>query len=160
MAEIIYGERVGREGKLAIGCSAWVCDETSKKVLLVKRVDNGRWVVPGGYMEAGENLTETCKREVWEESGIEIQVGRLIAVYTNPHMLLTFPDGNKWQLVVMHFAGTVCGGQLTASEETVQAGFYSQEEISQLNLGEFDRLRVADGWRLQEATLLRENVRI
>ncbi|MCB0119780.1 MAG: NUDIX domain-containing protein, partial [Anaerolineales bacterium] len=51
MSQVLYGPRLGKEGKVRVGCSAVIFDETRQKVLLTKRADNGRWCLPGGGME-------------------------------------------------------------------------------------------------------------
>ena len=55
-------------------------------------------------MEPGESVSEACEREVLEEASIRVQTTHLVAVYSNPHILLQYPDGNKWQLTILHFA--------------------------------------------------------
>src|SRR6266508_4839267 len=90
MATMIRGERVGKHGRLAVGCSASIFDLTRQKILLIRRTDNSRWSVPGGYMEPGESVAEACAREVWEETGLHVRVGRLISVYSTPHILLEY----------------------------------------------------------------------
>jgi ADP-ribose pyrophosphatase YjhB (NUDIX family) len=51
-------------------------------MLLVRRSDNGRWAVPGGYMEPGGAFTEACAREVLEETGLHVRVGKLVGEET------------------------------------------------------------------------------
>jgi ADP-ribose pyrophosphatase YjhB (NUDIX family) len=58
MAKVIRGERVGRLGRLAVGCSAAIFDAGKHNILLVRRADDGRWTVPGGYMDPGESVTD------------------------------------------------------------------------------------------------------
>ena len=101
MTTIIHGDRVGRLGRLAIGCSAAIFGPRKRKILLVCRADSGTWCVPGGYMEPGESVTEGCMREVWEETGLHVHVEHLIGVYNNPHILLEYQDGNRWQIVAL-----------------------------------------------------------
>ena len=67
MTKVLYGERISRQGKLRLGCSASIFDEQGR-VFLTRRADNGQWCLPGGGMEAGESVTEACEREVWEET--------------------------------------------------------------------------------------------
>ena len=110
MVKINVGERVGKKGALAVGCSASIFDTTQNTMLFIRRADNDRWAVPGGYMEPGENLSEACKREVFEETGLLVEIQRLIGVYTSPHLLLEYQDGNKWQLVVLHFEAIAVDG--------------------------------------------------
>ena len=88
MVKIVYGDRVGKQGKLTVGCTAIIFDPTRKKILLTRRQDNGRWCLPGGHMEAGENVSEACAREIWEETGLQARITRLIGIYSDPHMLL------------------------------------------------------------------------
>ena len=155
MAKLIGGERVGRLGKLAIGCSASVFDPTNQKMLLVRRADNGCWAVPGGYMEPGESVAEACVREVWEETGLEVHVNRLITVYSTPHKLLEYPDGNRYQLVVLHFSAKAMGGKLNISYETTEVRYFSQAEAERLDVGDLDRLRIDDGFATQTMTVIR-----
>jgi 8-oxo-dGTP pyrophosphatase MutT (NUDIX family) len=52
-------------------------------VLLTKREDFDVWCLPGGAVDAREPLDHAARREVWEETGIEISITRLIGIYTN-----------------------------------------------------------------------------
>ena len=157
MVEFIHGERVGKLGRLAVGCSAGILDPTGNKILLVRRVDNGRWAVPGGYMEPGESAAEASAREVLEETGLQVRVGRLIAVYSNPNILVEYPDGSRYQIVALYFAAEPIGGELRPSSETTEVGYFSPGEIEQLEMGKFDRQRVADAFSRQEAAFVRDS---
>jgi len=154
MATIIVGKRVGKNGRLGVGCSASIFDSEKEKVLLVRRADNGKWAVPGGYMQAGESFSEACKREVMEETGLEVNINRLIGIYTLPNLLLEYSDGNKWQLVVLHFDAEFVSGELKPSEETTEFSFFSLSEMNGLEMNGLDRKRVLDGFaRLQNAII-------
>ena len=154
MVRIRIGHKVGKEGHLAVGCSATVFDADEQRALLVRRVDDGRWAVPGGYMEPGESLTEACRREVFEETGLTVKVQRLIGLYTSPNLLLEYPGGNKYQLVVCHFEARAIGGQFTPNEETSEARYFSQSETEALPMSPLDRRRVMDGFsRCQDAII-------
>ena len=146
MVRIKIGHRVGKHGHLAVGCSATVSDPDGQKTLLVRRVDDGRWAVPGGYMKPGESLTEACKREVLEETGLSVEVERLIGIYTSPNLLLAYPDGSKCQLVVCHFEAKAMGGQFVPNEETSEARYFSRSEAEALSMSLLDRRQVMDGF--------------
>jgi ADP-ribose pyrophosphatase YjhB (NUDIX family) len=156
MVNVILGERVGKQGKLTVGCSAAVFDSSRQRILLVRRSDTARWAVPGGYMDAGESLTEACAREVKEETGLDVQVGRLISVYTNPHILLEYPDGNRWQIVVLHYETSIVGGNLCVSNETTEIEYFSQPEIINLSMNSLDRQRIIDSFEMKQETLVRD----
>jgi ADP-ribose pyrophosphatase YjhB (NUDIX family) len=155
MVKIIASERAGKNGKIAVGCSAAVFDEKKKRILLIRRADNGRWAVPGGYMDAGENFMEACAREVFEETGLHVQAKRLISIYTNPHLLLEYADGNRWQLVILHFETEILEGELNQSEESTALCFYTLEETAGLEMSLLDRLRIADAIASQESAIVR-----
>lgn len=108
-------------------------------------------------MEPGENFSEACAREVWEETGVRIGVGQLIAVYTSPHMLLEYPDGNRLQLVVLHFAAEPTSGNPSVSEEAIEVGYFTPAEVESMDLGDFDRQRVADAFAAQPSALVRDD---
>ena len=146
MVKIIVGDRVGKLGHLTVGCSAAVFDYTTKKILLARRNDNDKWCVPGGYMEAGENFSEGCAREVLEETGLRVQVTKLIGIYTTPHRLLEYADGNRWQLVVLHFEAEVQDGEIRTSDETSDLKFFSPSETTDLQMSDLDRRRVQDSF--------------
>jgi ADP-ribose pyrophosphatase YjhB (NUDIX family) len=154
MPTVIAGDRIGQLGRLGVGCSATVFDPVRRRALLLRRADNGRWAVPAGYMEPGEGVAEACAREVWEETGLRVRVVRLVGVYTNPHLLLEYEDGNRWQLVVLHFEAEPIGGELTLGDETTELGYFSREQIDGLEIGALDRLRTTDACENQGAVMI------
>jgi ADP-ribose pyrophosphatase YjhB (NUDIX family) len=160
MVKIIRSERAGKLGRLAIGCSASVLEPRTREVLLVRRVDDGRWAVPGGYMEPGESVTEACAREVLEETGMHVRVGRLVAVYNSPHVLLEYREGARLQLVVLHFVAEPVGGTPTTSDETIQVGYFSPAEIKGMDVGALDRQRIEDTFAAQAAAFVRDDFTI
>ena len=155
MAQYAYGERIGRTAQLKLGCAAIIPDDTGKKIVLTRRTDNGRWCLPGGVMEPGESLEECCIREVWEETGLIVRVVRLIGIYSTPHRVTYYADGHRWQTVSVSFLTTMTGGTLGLSDETTDVGFFSLEEIAQLDLIDPHWERVQDFLVGQEAAFFR-----
>jgi 8-oxo-dGTP pyrophosphatase MutT (NUDIX family) len=144
MAKIVQGDRIGLTAPLSIGCSALIFDAAREKILLTRRQDNGRWCLPGGRVEPGESVAEACIRETLEETGLEVRVKRLIGVYSSPHMLLEYADGNRYQLIAHSFEAEIIGGTLGLSNETTEAGYFSPEEITTIDLMEHHRPRIQD----------------
>ena len=132
MTQIFYGERLARGGKIRLGSSAIIFDETRTKVLLTRRTDNGMWCVPGGAMDSGESAAEGCIREVFEETGLSVRVKRLVGVYSDPNQLIVYPDGNKVHVVALSFEVEIVTGTLGLSNETTDAGFFSVQEIGSM----------------------------
>lgn len=144
MAQVLYGPRLGREGKVRVGCSAVIFDETRTRVLLTQRTDNGRWCLPGGQLEAGESAAEACEREVWEETGLKVRAKKLLGVYSNPDQLVIYNDGNKAFFVVLNFEVEIIKGQLGLSNETTAFGFFSLQEMEGLPMHGEHKSRVED----------------
>jgi 8-oxo-dGTP pyrophosphatase MutT (NUDIX family) len=149
--QIRAGDRIGKLGKIRLGCSAAIFDESGNKILMTKRADNGEWCLPGGLVEPGESVEETCIREVWEETGLHITITQLIGVYSNPHLLVEYPDGNRFQQVSLCFAGEVIEGEIVINEESTAYGFYTFEETQQMKVAANSVLRIGDAFtrRLQ-----------
>lgn len=117
MTQTLFGDRIGRDVPLALVCSAAVLDSEGR-VLLTRRTDNGKWCLPGGHLESGESVTEGIAREVKEETGLDVEVIRLVGVYSNPHRVLQYDDGARFHVVALHFEARIVSGQLTTSDET------------------------------------------
>ncbi len=155
MAKIITGHRVGQNGKIRVGCSAVIFDQQHKKILLTRRQDNNQWCLPSGGMEPGESASEACIREVEEETGLQVKIKRLIGVYTTPHELIVYQDGNKIQLVALCFEAEIVGGELQLSCETTEYGYFSYQEIQELDLLLNHAQRIKDAYNEKMTTFIR-----
>lgn len=155
MTKLIYGERIGKVGALLLGCSAVVFDPTRQKVLLTRRTDNGRWCLPGGQMEPGESAAEACAREVWEETGLQVRIGSLIGVYSNPHRIIEYADGNRVHVVALHFEAEPVGGVLGLSNETTAYGYFTPAEVASMDVMEHHLERIEDTFAFQAAAFVR-----
>ena len=73
------------------------------EVLLVRRIDDGNWELPGGRIEVGETAQQAVIREVAEESGVTIKLTTLSGVYSDPSHVLVDPDGSIHQQLALCF---------------------------------------------------------
>ncbi len=155
MMKLIFGNRIGKNLPVLVGSSAQIYDTTGEKILLTKRGDNGRWCLPGGQLDSGESVSETCVREVMEETGLVVEVGHLIAVYSSPDMVLFYDDQHKYQVISFHFEVTVTGGELGLSNETTEVGYFSLDEIKNMDVMEHHQQRIADALLRKKETIVR-----
>ena len=118
-----------------------VADENSR-VLLQLRGDKKTWEIPGGAMELGETSLQAAVREFYEETGIVVEAKRLLNVYTNFDE--SYPNGDKVQTVVFLYELQALENFDISNfhnEETLRLGFFSKEEIAELeNVSDKHRL--------------------
>jgi len=145
MTQIIYGDRLGREGTIRLGCSAAIFDNENR-ILLTRRADNGQWCLPSGGMEPGESPAEGAIRETFEETGLTVRVTRVVGVYSDPNQLVIYADGTKVQIVAIHFEAEIMGGTLGLSDETTAFGWFSRTEVDGLELLGHHKQRALDSW--------------
>ncbi|MCM3626762.1 NUDIX hydrolase [Paenibacillus glycanilyticus] len=70
--------------KKPVGAAAVIMDSEGRILLVKHNYGKYNWEVPGGLSELNESAEETAKREVFEETGLEVTVGRLTGVYYEP----------------------------------------------------------------------------
>ena len=155
VAKTIYGVGIGKSAILTAACTAVIFDPTRQQVLLTRRADNGLWCLPGGAMDPGESAVECCGREVLEETGLVVRVGRLIGVYSSPHRIIEYTDGNRRQGLTLSFEAEPIGGELRTSDETTEVGYFSLEQMKSMELMEPSYQRITDSLVGQEAAFVR-----
>ena len=105
----------------------------SPEILLMKRSDNEHWGLPGGYVEPGESVVIATQREVREETGYEIEVGRRVGVYSDPKVqVVEYADRRRVQVVNLCFEAVAQGqGEATTPEESLDLGFFELGALPQ-----------------------------
>ena len=154
MTQILYGDRVGKQGRIRLGCSAIIFDDEGK-FLLTRRSDNGQWCLPSGGLEPGESVEETCIREVFEETGLHVSIKRLVGIYSNHNQLVVYSESDKFQTMAIHFEAELTGGELGLSDETIDFGYFSLAETKGIDLIQSHRERILDSLTEQSKTIVK-----
>ena len=154
MTQILYGDRLGKQGKIRLGCSAAIFDEQGC-VLLTKRRDNGQWCLPSGGVEPGESVAEGCEREVLEETGLSVRVKRFVGVYSHPDQLTVYSEKDKFQIIALHFEAEIIGGELGLCDETSDYGYFTMQEIENLEMLGRHKERIIDTLANQPEAFIR-----
>lgn len=155
MADLSFGERIGSLGNLRLGCSVAVFDQSRERILLMKRSDNGLWCLPSGGMEPGENVAETAVREVAEETGFNVRILGLIGVYSSPDVLVTYADGNRFQIVSLCFEARAVAGQMSVTDEAMELRFVAERELASVDIMKNHVERIHDAFHFDGQTVIR-----
>ena len=126
---------------LVPGGSALVVDGAGR-ILLQRRADSGNWSLPGGTMDIGETLEQCVIREVKEETGLDIDITGLLGIYTDPHHVIAYADGEVRQEFNVTYLGRVVGGAIEASDESTAVRFVEPADFDDLPIHESVRLRL------------------
>ena len=104
-----------------LGAAAVVVDQG--KVLLIKRRDVEVWALPGGAVESGESLAQAAVREVREETGLEIELTRLVGVYSRPNWRAGGDHG------VLFAARPLSHDIVPQPEEALEAAYFAPQNL-------------------------------
>ena len=131
------------------GVDAAIFDEAGR-VLLIQRSDNHLWAMPGGAAEVGDPPAANAAREVWEETGYQVEITHMLGIFDNSRYL----DIMKRHGYLLLFSGKVVGGEATLSNESLAVQWYPLEAIPWENLspGHVERLRHAVTWYRDRTT--------
>jgi 8-oxo-dGTP diphosphatase len=99
---------------------------SEKGVVLIRRGSEpfaGQWALPGGFVEVGETVTEAAVREAAEETGLAVEVSRLVGVYSDPER---DPRGHN---VSVAFLAQVLSGQMQAASDASEVDVLDPESV-------------------------------
>lgn len=128
-----------------IGVSALIFEDG--RVLLARRRDIGWWNLPGGGMEIGETVEQALRREVLEETGLVVEIGQLVGVYSKPQK----------REVVLAFRCQRVGGTLTETEESCECAYFAPDALPTTLLPKH-RQRIEDALLGQERAVVRDQL--
>lgn len=87
--------------------------------------------MPGGAVEPGESVAQAARREVWEESGLDVEITGIVGVYSEPDArIVVYPDnGDERHLVDVALEAFICSGSLRCSHESLELGFFGPDDL-------------------------------
>ena len=100
------------------------------EILMVRESIDGKWTIPGGWADIGFTPSQMVVKEVREESGIEVSVERLLAVYDKSCHL---HPPSPWYIYKMVFLCRVTGGDLNPGFDILDAGWFNVKELPELS---------------------------
>ena len=113
-------------------------------LILQRQTDNNLWALPGGTMDIGETISQCARREVREETGLDVELQGIVGIYSDPGHVFAYNDGEVHQEFSICFSARPVAGTLTVSDESLDVRYFPPAEIADLPMVEFIRLRITD----------------
>ena len=107
-----------------VGADAAIFNERGE-ILLMARADGSGWCLPCGWVEPNETPAQAVVRETREETGLEIEVGPLVGVFTR---MPGAKNGPHTMIAIVHLCEVV-GGELTLSHEGLELRYWPIDEV-------------------------------
>lgn len=118
---------------LEVPTAAVLAFDADGRVLLARHAESGSWTAPGGMIEPHETPADAAVRETWEETGVLVELVRVIGVFGGPHCAVTFRNGDQLAWVATLFAARpVRGEPRPDQEETLDVRYFERGELSTL----------------------------
>ena len=117
-----------------VGVGAVIVDESARVLLVKRRFDPlaGQWSLPGGAVDVGETLEACVVREMREETGLDVEVGRVIEVFDR----ITHDDDGRVQYhyVLVDYVCRPRGGTLAAASDVADVAWVAAEGLADYRL--------------------------
>lgn len=129
---------------LWIAACGVIIENECGEILLQRRKDNGKWGMPGGAMEIGEKFTDTARREIKEETGLDLEEMELFGIYSGEDRIIEYPNQDICIAVgilfkALHYSGTI----LPQSEEVLEHRFFGKDALPD-NINPYDGKLIGD----------------
>ncbi|NER01513.1 MAG: NUDIX domain-containing protein [Okeania sp. SIO3C4] len=116
--------------RVRVGTGVIITDDRDW-ILLEKRSDCSTWGLPGGRIEPGETIVKSAIREAKEETGLNVEITRLLGVYSEPEgRIVTYLDnGDVVHLVDIILEAKIVSGELSCSVESEELRFFNPNTL-------------------------------
>jgi 8-oxo-dGTP diphosphatase len=127
------GDSRAYPGRPVVGVGGVVIAEG--KTLLIERGSpplKGTWSIPGGSLETGESLEEGVRRELLEETGLDVRVGELLEVFDR---VFRDPDGRvRYHFVILDYLCERVGGEALAGSDVTALAWAGEDGLAEYSL--------------------------
>ena len=134
-----------RQARHSVSVTGVITDDRGR-ALLIQRRDNHRWEPPGGVLEPGESIHDGLRREVREETGLDVEPVALTGVYKNMNRAI----------IALVFRCKTTGGQLQPPTRPKDHRWATEAEIREL-ASEAYAIRVLDALHEHAPAAIRQH---
>jgi ADP-ribose pyrophosphatase YjhB (NUDIX family) len=121
-------KHVGHAPLLMVGAAVLVTDGQNR-LLLMKRSDSGCWGPPGGAVELGEVVEDAARREVREETGLELGDLSLFGVFSGPNLFYIYPNGDEVYNVTIVYLAHFPDSDICLNDEHTEWHWFATNDI-------------------------------
>ncbi len=117
-----------------IPCNGVIIENKKKEILLVRRKiepKKGYWDVPGGFIQAGESLEHSVKREIMEELSVEVKMINIIGVYEDTYLFQEIVNPTLGIIVT----AKIVSGILKADDDVADFRFFPRNQVLKQPIG-------------------------
>ncbi len=100
-----------------------------ERILLIKRGNEpfkGKWALPGGFVDSGETAEAACAREAKEETGVDVEVGEMVGVFSKPER-----DPERGTIAVAYLC-RVSSGEVKSGDDAEEAKWFLLGSLPEL----------------------------
>ena len=121
-------QHIGHRPILLVGAGILMLDKQNR-LLLMKRSDNGCWGFPGGSIEPGELVENAARREVLEETNLEVGEMSFFGVFSGPELYYKYPNGDEVYNVLIVYLSHDWQGEIILNDEHTEWKWFNADEI-------------------------------
>lgn len=123
---------IGNKPIIAIGATIVLYNQHGE-ILLQHRTDTNTWGLPGGSMEMGENIEDTARRKLLEETGLEATKLKLINVLSGLEYFFIYPNGDQIHTVIVLYEAIEVKGELRINDnESKELKYFNFNSLPEL----------------------------
>jgi ADP-ribose pyrophosphatase YjhB (NUDIX family) len=127
-----------------------VCADAEGRVLLARRgnePDKGKWDLPGGFLEEGEHPLAALRRELLEETGLEVEPMDFLGIWMDWYEL----NGDRQSTLNLYWTARILRGELAAADDVSELAWFEWNELPPADETAFHIAEVLATWREQYA---------
>jgi 8-oxo-dGTP diphosphatase len=130
---------------LLLPCATVMVVDDDGRVLMVRNIGNEVWSTLGGMIEPEEHPEDAVRREVKEETNLDVEVTELLTVLGGPECVVVYPNGDQVSYVASVYSARPIGGdELPDQDEVAEIGWFSPSELTDLTLDRFARYALTE----------------